>query len=273
MPEGPEARSIVDILKQNILHGYIDSYVLTERAKAYHFEYLELPTQIINIRSHGKKVIIDCANNYSIVTSLGMSGRFQFERGNHSNICFNIGRSEIKGILNIIHPYCNLFFDDQRYFGGIDVKPTSEATSGLGPDLLEASLTTEITSEEWFNRFARSPSRKKIYDILTDQTKIAGIGWYLMTDILYYSGIHPERLGTSISGEEWELIRHHGHSIIKKAYQANGLTIRDYITPDGREGGYERAIYQRDFDVNGYVVNTKKVANKRTIHWVAEIQH
>jgi len=293
MPEGPEARTIADVLRNIIMYGYIDNYRLTERAKAYNFNDLVLPTQIINVRSYGKKVIIDCVNLYSLVISLGMSGRLQFEPGKHSHISINICSSEYYPplnerssnerssssndhhrcpLLNIIRPHCILYFDDTRYFGHIDVVPTTQATKGLGPDLLFSALNASLSTEMWYDIFVRRPSRKKIYDLLTDQSRIAGIGWYLMTDILYYANVHPERLGTQITMDEWENIRREAHRVIVLSYQYKGLTIQDYIAPDGAIGTYERAIYQKESDANGYVVQRKTISNKRTIHWVNELQ-
>ena len=57
-------------------------------------------------------------------------------------------------------------------------------------------------------------------------------------------------------------------------YQANGTTIATYKTTDGHRGNYyERLkVYNQKIDPLGYQVAKIQTADKRTTHWVPEVQ-
>lgn len=260
MPEGPEVRTVVDKLYPYLINNHIVSLITGDRAKITG-TILTFPVIINKLYSYGKKIIIELNNNQIIIISLGMTGRLQYNEGRHSHIKFNI--SDSKNIFS-------LFFDDQRYMGKIQI--LSDLTGlKLGPDLLQSSLTTWISKEQWLNIFSKR-FRRAIYNVLTDQELVCGIGWYLMTEILYFSGIHPERKANTINDEEWDRIRIISHKLIYIAYSYHGLTIENFISPDGTLGTYPAVIYGKSHDPLGHKIIDKSVNSNRTIHFVPELQ-
>lgn len=227
------------------------------------------------MRAHGKKVIIELESNHLIIASLGMEGRFQYEEGNHSNIRFNISNNITISNKNE-DDFC-LYFDDTRYFGKIDIIESIKEEnyfSNIGPCLLKHALTedTWISSEEWRNLYRPKLLKRKICDILLDQTIVAGIGNYLMAEILYYSGIHPKRIGNTITDEELEQIRISSHKVVKLSYDYGGFTLKSYLSPSKNPGLYPPAVYGKKIDSYGYKVIREKLTNGRSIHYVAEFQ-
>lgn len=276
MPESPEARTVADKLRPYLVSRIITNVYTGERAKTLGFHNLKCPATIIGVRSYGKKVLIDLDSGHMMITSLGMGGRFQTNRGDHSHIRFDISQIEIKGLFRIIKPSFSLFFDDSRYMGGIDIISNTEIPiyfKDLGPDLLQLALneTTWISLDNWMRIFMNG-SKRMICDVLTDQSLVAGIGWYLMTDILYYSGIHPERRANTLTADDWDRTRINSHKVISLSYSYGGFTIRDFISPDGSPGLYPAAIYGKIKDPLGNPIIDKKLKNGRTIHFVQSVQ-
>lgn len=254
MPEGPEVRITADQLQGLIGQKLINTTL--NQAKCSGFELLTYPRTIDSVYSWGKKIIFESQGLY-IITSLIMTGRYTFDQSQYARICF-----EFQDF--------NLYFDDKRKMGFIDVVDTLDLD--VGPDLLEHALNEWISAEEWNNIFRKKLLKRKIVDILLDQKIVAGIGFYLVTDILYYSGIHPFRIGNTITDEELELLRVKSHEVIALSYSYGGLTIEDFISPDKERGEYPTAIYMRSKDDLGYDVLRAEYTGKRKIWYVAEVQ-
>lgn len=275
MPEGPEVATVADVLRPMLTNRTLTKYELGPRAKATGFQQLVCPTIITDVRSYGKKIIFDLSSGHHIITSLGMSGRLSFTPGNHSHIIFQIGIHDVLGQLRILKSSFPIYFDDCRYMGNIEVITTAAAPlyfKSLGPDLLKAALSesTWIPADQWLKIF--KGRKRAMHDLITMQDLVAGIGWYLMTDILYYSQVHPERRSETLTVEEWESIRVNAHKVILLSYQYGGFTIESFISPDGKMGTYPSAIYGKNTDQFGYTVVHKKVSASRNIHYVSEIQ-
>lgn len=278
MPEGPEARTVADKLRPRLFNATIIESYRGERAAGVGFNNLRCPTTITGVRSYGKKVLIDLDIQCSIIISLGMAGRVQYEKGKHSHFRFDIStKNYIIGNLKVFEPSFSIFFDDPRYMGSIDIIPfngLSKYFEGIGPDLLQAALNedTWISKELWLNIFTvKKLANRDICDVLTDQDYVAGIGWYLMTEILYYAGIHPERKMNTLNANDHERIRTASHEVIALSYSYFGFTIKDFISPDGKKGMYPSVVYGKTHDSLGNVILHKKYKG-RTIHYVAEIQ-
>lgn len=215
------------------------SYHLTDKAKSSGFENLICPIVINKVKSHGKKIIFEFDNQLMIV-SLGMSGRFQYEEGKHSHVQFKFD--------NLI-----LYYEDSRRFGKLVINDNKKSyLSKLGPCLLTHALDQPISKKQWRQLYKPKLLKRKIADILLDQSIVSGMGLYLMTDILYWSKINPLRIGNTITKKELECIRVNAHKVVFSAYEGNGLTIKNYLLPSQKKGVYETAIYGKKKDANGY---------------------
>lgn len=269
-PEGPEVRIVCNNLFQRILNATIKNVIIGNRAKMTGLFNLSFPIKIIFVRSHGKKIIFDIENDQMIVVSLGMVGRLQYEKGKHTHIEFMLEKNESN---------FSLFFDDYRYMGKIDLvsyKDLNMYFSKIGPDLLDHALNKWISTVEWNKIFEKTKkSVRKIADVIMDQSYISGIGNYLRSEILYYSCICPLRQCKTLTEKEWEILRIVSHKIILLSYYHNGLTIKDFISPDGTYGTYPAAVYNKNVDGFGYKILKEKIGNgtsARSIFWVKEIQ-
>lgn len=294
MPEGPEVRTIADVLNRKVLNRKIKEIELSENAKVYNFDLYENYLSILNgndisitkISSYGKKLLIYLNNEIVIVFSLGMTGAFRFKKETHSHVIFHLHTGDSDATVTDTAPTAadaveSFNFTDTRRFGDatfLNVEDLDNNLSNLGPDLLYAALNTHISKKKWLEIFKQPSARglkigkRAICIILLEQNFVAGIGNYLKSEILYYSGILPDRLACDLSDDEWEKIRTVAHHIIKVSYLYGGLTIESYISPDGKMGKYPTAVYNKQKDPLGNKIIKGTTKDKRTSYWVDEIQ-
>lgn len=277
-PEGPEARTVADKLALVLVTRTAMSVSTGERAQCSGLQHLSLPAMVSAVKSYGKKVLLYIGSKV-IVVSLGMTGRLQYQPGNHSHITFQIGEARMQGTMRVLKPLFTLFFEDPRYMGSmhcVDATYLPTYLSDLGPDLLQRALQREtwMTLEEWMARFqpAKYPKRA-ICDVLMRQELVAGIGNYLKSEILYYAGVLPERTLGTLTMNEWDAIRMRAHEVIYLSYCHGGFTIESFISPDGATGNYPAAVYGRATDPQGRAVVSGKTRDGRTSHWVPGVQH
>jgi formamidopyrimidine-DNA glycosylase len=90
----------------------------------------------------------------------------------------------------------SLAFIDPRKFGRIRLAESAEAyqkAKKLGPDALQ------ITAAELHQKLSR---RVFVKPLLLDQSLTAGLGNWIVDEVLFQAKLHPERLGNSISEKE-----------------------------------------------------------------------
>jgi formamidopyrimidine-DNA glycosylase len=91
----------------------------------------------------------------------------------------------------------SLAFIDPRKFGRTRLVESAEAyqkAKKLGPDALL------ITAAELHHKLSRR--RVFVKPLLLDQSLTAGLGNWIVDEVLFQAKIHPRRLGNSISEEE-----------------------------------------------------------------------
>lgn len=244
MPEGPEARTVADKLRSVISQHQICSLYITEKGnedtKGNISPQIFVNHRISKVWSFGKKVIFSMqGDQYHILTELGMSGRFDYEQNKNSKFAF---------VLNLDGKRIDLFYSYARPCGSkmhfLDTDGLNAYINRFGPDLLDCALNNPITREEWISRFRINRYKNQsIAKAIMVQELVAGIGNYLKSEILYYSGVYPGRQVKNCTDTELDLIRIKAHEIIKLSYLCGGYTLDSFISPDGAPGVYPAAIY------------------------------
>lgn len=268
MPEGPEVRITTDFLTQFVGKGITGYSILSGRYnKKGHIpgdNVVTLPARVSAADCKGKFIYITFTednNEYYLFSTLGMTGMWSSKRHKHARfvIFFDDGSE--------------LYYNDIRNFGTLkfvnDKKELTKKLKSLGPDI----LNTEINSEGFRNRFAKKQN-KTIAECLMNQSIISGVGNYLKAEILWSSKISPNRLVKDINDNEWDVLCNNTLVQSRRSYKLGGATIESYRQPNGKEGLYSRrfAVYNQKTDPNGKVVIKETTADKRTTHWVPEIQ-
>lgn len=267
MPEGPEVAVIADAIRE-----YTHNFKLVSITPIGSRDPLniQVPSNIEQIQSHGKKLIMKLESGQYMVFSFGMTGGFSYIKTKFSRYQFLLGSNEREEIKY-------LYFNGKgRVPGGIEVAKSSDEMKKLlpsGPDLMVYIDDEETWMDEtsWMDLFdTKKGQRTAMHSVLTDQQRLAGIGWYLMTDILYHSGVHPKTLLKDVTQDQLRKMRSATFELMKLSYESGGATIESYAAPDGTVGKYPFSIYSRDTDDEGRVVIKEKLNNGRTLRWVEE---
>jgi DNA-formamidopyrimidine glycosylase len=277
MPEGPEVKSVAVSLNNKISKLYINDIIIDELSRYYKnpslvdsLSKIIFPLHILKVYSKGKKILFECsdANKLKIylVSALAMSGRWQYFKGKHSGIQMNLTSTKAGEIKY------KLYFDDQRHFGSLVVVHESELSKilkNVGPDLL-----SEDVSFCDYRDVINLPrlKKKQICWFLLQQKYFSGVGNWIRAEILYECKIAPNRKLEDLSETDVKNLYHWSIKILKDAYNVKGLTISNYIDPEGNYGTYNVKVYMRKHDPLGHKVVTSVFSDKRTIHWVPEVQ-
>jgi formamidopyrimidine-DNA glycosylase len=133
----------------------------------------------------------------------------------------------------------NLAFSDARKFGKITLLDTktinnSKHLKDVGPEPLDKNLTLQNFKE----RLKKKPTGK-IKTVLMDQTIIAGIGNIYSDEILWHTGINPERKISKIKDVEFERIFKMMKEILKKGIDFGGDSMSDYRNINGEKGKFQ----------------------------------
>lgn len=283
----------------------------------------EMPLLVKSVNSKGKLLyfeLYDKINNKTtyISNSFGLEGKWSLVKLNHANISFTFEKDK-----KIFEAY----YVDHRNFGNFNILTPTEMTTKLdsiGPDFLKESFTDEQLInriKDLANRMReldnkrlerikkQKPNAKrkllprnprKIVDVLLDQSAKggigAGIGNYLVAEILYMAKISPHTTiyelvkKPTIIKELAKAIRF----LIKKCYMTNDtgymVYIKDYL-PKHRKAVEEGilpdfypeikikkgkkfyfSVYRQKKDPNGNLIKGEKIINDRTTYWVPSVQ-
>jgi formamidopyrimidine-DNA glycosylase len=192
-----------------IKHGYPDNFKKFNK---------RLPLTIDKFNIKGKLIWINFKNSeWSIIIKLGLTGRFTTESTKHTHYKFITN----KGIF---------YIEDIRSFGTLqftdDPKILIAELSKRGPDV------RKITKKEFINLFNNINQTSIIGTFLLNQNKLAGIGNYLRSDILYHSKISPHRPLKSLSNVEILQLYKSMKYILNKSYKEQikkGLYNYDFL--------------------------------------------
>ena len=105
---------------------------------------------------------------------------------------------------------------------------------------------------------------RTIKDILMDQKFISGLGNIYVNEILFFSGIRPEKKIKSLSNDEIKKIIKFTKKIILKAIKLGGSSIKDFSSSSGKKGSF-----QQHFSVYGK--KDDKCSNKNCANVITKI--
>ncbi|MCC7204419.1 MAG: bifunctional DNA-formamidopyrimidine glycosylase/DNA-(apurinic or apyrimidinic site) lyase [Phycisphaeraceae bacterium] len=159
-------------------------------------------------------------------------------------------------------------FRDPRRFGGVWTFTTQEAMaaqrwSALGPDALT------ITPKTLARRFGSR--RGAIKAVLLDQTLIAGLGNIYADELLFACGLSPMMPACRLTTDDHAKLTTAMRRILRRAIDAGGSSVRDYVDGHGRAGRYQRRhqVYGRaglPCTVCGSTLAGNIIAGRTTVH-------
>lgn len=247
MPELPEVETIVRQLQTQIVGKVIEKIEILrdDQWKKNHPRDVEKKLKnerITGISRRAKFILIDFQSGCQLIIHLRMTGK----------MIWHSGLPQIDKFTRTIFYFTNdtsLQFNDTRALGTLIYLNCGEEYPSL------KKLGIEPLGDEWDLATLKSICQKSqltMKDLLMDQTKIAGIGNIYANEILFRSGIHPQRRANTLSDEEIEKLFHFIPTVLDLAIQKMGTSIgnkvSDYRSVYNIEGGFQNilAVYGRE---------------------------
>ena len=225
MPEGPSIKNMADRLRKAL-----DGQVITacrsrfKKSKLENWPALITNQSVTAIRSHGKNLFIDLANDYSIYTHMMMWGSWRiYEPGQAWDKEERLARLVLETPVSVAvlfnAPICELIRSDQL---------PEHKTTQMGPDLLAPTFD----KDEVWRRLSLPENRERpLGEAIMDQFILAGIGNILKSEILFQAGLHPLRAAGSLSQVEFDEFIAYSLTLIQRSYELGGFN-QAFLPPE-----------------------------------------
>jgi len=244
MPELPEVETICRGLRARAVgRRIIEVEVLEPRLRTRvraDFAAQLAGRAITDVSRRAKYILISLDDDFVWVTHLGMSGKLIWVEASRA-------REKHDHIIVRIEDGYELRYHDPRRFGLALVTARSALSSlpqlkDLGPEPLEEGF-----SADYLYAAARR-SRRRIHDLLIDQTAVAGLGNIYVNEILFGAGVRPTARAWKLSRAEIERIAALTPKILREAIRWCGTSFSDYRDVDDRSGEFQRhlRVYDRE---------------------------
>lgn len=268
MPELPEVETVVKGLRPLITDRIVTAVEIREEnmiaypeADIQAFKDSLIGSKIDAINRRGKYIIIELNTDKNMVIHLRMTGKLLVKevkefRDKHTHVIFSLNDGqEIR--FNNIRKFGRVYLIDKNHpeqAGGL---------SDLGPEPLSEDLTLTDFKKLFKNRRALMKS------LLLNQHFVAGIGNIYADEILFLSGVRPDRTADTLTEDEKEKIYHNMRHILKKGIIYGGTSFSDYVNAFGEKGSFqeELKVHQREGEECyscGTKINKIKVSGRST---------
>lgn len=235
MPEIAEVRTVAKTLNKALKDKkIIDIEILFPKIiKTDKEEFINIirGKSFKSVKSIGKWLIFDLGE-YSFLSHLRMEGKYFIKEKDekvekHEHVIFHLEDKDLR-------------YHDVRKFGVMLLSKSKDVLN-----LKEISkLGIEPDSDKLTLNYLKAHLNKNkfIKELLLNQEIINGLGNIYVDEILFLSGIHPERLGNSLNDEEVTEIIKYSKEVIEKATLYKGTTIRSYTSSLGVRGEYQQFL-------------------------------
>ena len=235
MPELPEVETVRRTLKKHILNKTIDDVILyyDDIVATNKEEFINnLKDKKINdILRVGKWLIFD-VSPYYLLSHLRMEGKYflkdKKEKINkHEHIIFNLDDISLR-------------YHDTRKFGKMYLVKkedlyTDTPLNKIGLEPFDDNLDLNYLK-------GKILKNKPIKSLLLEQEIIAGIGNIYADEILYLAKINPLIKGKDLTDDNLLDIIKYSKSVLEKAIEAGGTTIRSYTSSLGVTGRFQQSL-------------------------------
>ena len=227
MPELPEVETIVNGLRPRVVGRTIAGIVIrdtrpVQQVKLEEFCERLIGRRIVGLSRRGKYIIFGLSQGENMVVHLRMTGALLWNPA---------GSEPFSRLEFILDDGSSLVYTDVRRFGTFRLaKNPAEIMGGLGIEPLGSKFTRSALAEYLGSRSA------PVKSALLKQEHIAGIGNMYADEALFGAKIHPLRPANSLNQREIAVLHRSIRSVLKRAVENKGASIRNYRRPDGEAG-------------------------------------
>jgi len=235
MPELPEVETIVNQLRPHLRGRRIETVWvgwerIVDRPSVSEFRWRLSGQTFAGAQRRGKFLIFPLLDGDHLLIHLRMTGSLLLrspgvEEDRHTHAVLTIDDGQ------------RLHYRDVRKFGRLYlVEDPEEVVGSLGPEPLAREFGAAQLGERLSGR------RAAIKSLLLDQRIVAGLGNIYVDEALYRSGIHPLRLGGSLTADEIAGLHLAMRAVLSEAIAHGGSTVRDYRSSWGESGRFQEQL-------------------------------
>ncbi|WP_449621164.1 DNA-formamidopyrimidine glycosylase [Robertmurraya sp. Marseille-Q9965] len=240
MPELPEVetvrRTLVELVSGKTIERVTVTWpkIIKKPVEVEQFKDALVGQTIEEVGRRGKFLII-YTTDFALVSHLRMEGRYglftpEDEIDKHTHVIFYFTDGT------------QLRYRDVRKFGTMHLfKKGEELTelplSQLGPE----PFSEEFTVERMKRMLAQT--NRSIKTVLLDQKLVVGLGNIYVDEALFRSGIHPERIASSLTKKELIQLHHEIIETLTEAVAKGGSTVRSYVNTQGEIGMFQLELF------------------------------
>ncbi len=272
MPEGPEIRLAADKLEQALRHHAIEAFDLSHPSisdAAHAFQDHEVSA----IECRGKALLTHLSSGYTLYSHNQLYGVWHVTpRGKpvrtNRNLRLAIHTRE--------HSAWLYSATDISLWKTKDIEQ-HPFLQRLGPDVLAPSTDADLI---YAILRGKTCSNRQLASLYLDQGFVAGLGNYLRSEILFFSGVNPSDKPRHLDDAQASLLANNTIKISQRSYRTSGVTLPKKYRPAIRKKS-GRAYEQNRFAVFAragkpcHFCKTpveKSVATSRRIYWCPTCQ-
>ena len=253
MPELPEVETSrrgiePHLVGATILHAVVRNGRLRWPVSEEIYRLSDQP--VLSVQRRAKYLLLELPEGW-IIIHLGMSGSLRIlpeelppEKHDHVDLVMNNGKGawlwtkELEGHNVLAH---------------------------LGPE----PLSDDFNGEYLHQKCAKKKTAIKPW--LMDNKLVVGVGNIYASESLFAAGIHPDRLASSLSLAECELLARVIKAVLLRSIEQGGTTLKDFLQSDGKPGYFaqELQVYGRKGEpcrVCGTPIMATKHAQRATFY-------
>jgi len=279
MPELPEVEVVKQSLDKKIKEKKVKKVLVRNRnlrkKVPLNFENFFKNQKILKVGRFSKYLILYLSNNKKCLIHLGMSGTIHFIKRNKKNIITNTSFYNSPKLpdkhshVEIFFDDCKIVYNDPRRFGSLEIFKNEELLkekfSHLGPEPFSNKFSLDYIYIKLRGK------EKNIKNFLIDQNFVSGIGNIYASEILFLSGINPNRKAKNLKKKDHKKILINSKKVLQDAIIKGGSTIKNFKNISGKNGGFqsEFKVYQREglrckrIDCDG-MIKKKNISNRST---------
>jgi formamidopyrimidine-DNA glycosylase len=256
MPELPEVEIVKQSLAKKIQQKKIKKVIIKNRNLRFKiplkFEELLQNKIIKKVTRFSKYLILNFSGGSYCIIHLGMSGTIHLIKKNSLSKFTNVSFYNSPNLpkkhnhVEIQFQDLKVIYNDPRRFGFFKFIDNKQELinrfSHLGPEPFFKNFNLKYLLKYFFNK------KKDIKSFLIDQKFVSGIGNIYASEILFLSKINPTTYAMKLSKKECKKIITFSKSVLNKAIQKGGSSIRDFKNTSGEIGNFQKEfkVYQRE---------------------------
>ncbi len=236
MPELPEVETTCAGIRPHIEKRFIKSLEIREHRLRWPIEKnladKLLNKQVLSVTRRGKYALIHFSTG-TLAIHLGMSGSLRVlekstppQKHDHVDIQFKNGLV--------------LRFRDPRRFGAIlwlGEKPEEHPLlEHLGPE----PLSEDFNAETFYQCLKKR--KQSIKQFIMNASVVVGVGNIYANEALFAAGIRPRRAAGSLSRKQAERLVQEIKTVLSRAIEQGGSTLKDFEKPDGKPGYFVQSL-------------------------------